>query len=175
MKVLITGEPGIGKTTIIKKLVKLLKDKAIGFWTEEVRDPKTHQRKGFKVVSTEGKSSLFASKTFTSKHLVGSYGVNVQRFESVALEVLQKALDQKGKVVVIDEIGKMELFSKAFRELVVEFFYNPKYTVVATLPIRDVHPLVAQIRRLQGAVLLEVNKENRDHLPEQILELLRSA
>ncbi len=175
MKVVLTGEPGVGKTTAIKKLVKLLKGKVVGFWTEEVRDPHTKQRRGFKVVSTEGKSSLFASKTFTSKHLVGSYGVNVQRFESVALEVLEKALSQRDKVIVIDEVGKMELFSKAFVSLVEELIQNPKYTVVVTIPIRDVHPLVAKIRRLQSAVLLEVNKENRDRIPEQIVELLKTA
>ena len=80
MKIVLTGEPGIGKTTLIKKLAKVLGNKAIGFWTEEVRDPKTKKRTGFKVVSTEGNSLLFARKTFTSKHLEGSYVVNVQRF-----------------------------------------------------------------------------------------------
>lgn len=171
MKIVITGEPGIGKTTLIKKLVRSLRDKVIGFWTEEVRDPHTRQRTGFKIVTTENKSLLFASKTFTSKHLVGSYGVNVQRFESVALPVLERALREE-KIVVIDEVGKMELFSKAFADLVTRLIHDPTKDVVVTIPIRDVHPLVAHIRRLTGAVLLEVTKENRDSLLEDILFLL---
>ena len=174
MKIVLTGEPGIGKTTLIKKLAKVLGNKAIGFWTEEVRDPKTKKRTGFKVVSTEGNSLLFASKTFTSKHLVGSYGVNVQRFESVALPILEKAL-RENKVVLVDEVGKMELFSKPFRELIRALIYDPRKHMVITIPIRDVHPLVAEIRRLTGAVLLEVNKENRDGLLEDILSLLDTS
>ena len=172
MKIILTGEPGIGKTTIVKKLLQRLGNKAIGFWTEEVRDQKTKKRTGFKVISTEGNTQLFASKFFTSKHLVGSYGVNTARFESVALPILEKAKKSKDLYIVMDEIGKMELFSKAFRELVREILFNPKYKVIATIPIRDVHPLVRDIRRLQGAVVIEVNKENRDLLVEDILKLL---
>jgi Predicted nucleotide kinase len=172
MKIILTGEPGIGKTTIIKKLLQRLGDRAIGFWTEEVRDPKTKKRTGFKVISTEGNAKLFASKFFTSKHLVGSYGVNTAWFESVALPILEKAEKSKDLYIVMDEIGKMELFSAGFRELVREILFNPKYKVIATIPIRDVHPLVRDVRRLQGAVVIEVNKENRDILVEEILKLL---
>jgi len=95
MKIILTGEPGIGNTTIIKKLLQRLGDRAIGFWTEEVRDPKTKKRTGFKVISTEGNAQFFASKFFTSKHLVGSYGVNTAQFESVVLPILEKAKKQR--------------------------------------------------------------------------------
>jgi len=172
MKIILTGEPGIGKTTIIKRLLQRLGNRVIGFWTEEVRDPKTKKRTGFKVISTEGNVQLFASKFFTSKHLVGSYGVNTARFESVVLPLLEKAKKAKDLYIVMDEIGKMELFSAGFRELVKEILFNPKHKVIATIPIRDVHPLVRDIRRLPGAVVVEVNKENRDLLVEEILKLL---
>ena len=171
MKIVLTGEPGIGKTTLIKKLVGALKDKVIGFWTEEVRDAKTKKRIGFKILTTEGKGLLFSSKTFTSKHLVGSYGVNVQRFESLALPILERAI-REDKIVVIDEVGKMELFSKPFKELVARLIRDPRKNMVITIPIRDVDPLVAEIRRLRDGVLLEVTKENRNDLLGDILELL---
>jgi nucleoside-triphosphatase len=172
MKIILTGEPGVGKTTLIKKLLQRLGNRVIGFWTEEVRDPKTKKRTGFKVISTEGNTQLFASKFFTSKHLVGSYGVNTARFESVVLPILEKAKKSKDLYIVMDEIGKMEMFSAGFRKLVRELLFNPKYKVIATIPMRDVHPLVRDIRRLQGAVVIEVNKENRELLVEEILKLL---
>ncbi|HIQ48424.1 MAG TPA: NTPase [Aquifex aeolicus] len=177
MKIIITGQPGIGKTTLIKKLVKRLGQYAIGFWTEEVRDSETNKRTGFRIITTEGKKRIFSSKFFTSKKLVGSYGVNVQYFEELALPILEKAYVEarknKKKVIVIDEIGKMELFSKKFRDLVRQIIHDPTVKVVATIPIRDVHPLVKEIRRLSGAVLIELSKENRDFILEDILGLLR--
>ncbi len=175
IKVFITGEPGVGKTTLIKKLVERLGDRAIGFWTEEVRDPETKKRTGFRIYTTEGKKKIFSSKFFTSKKLVGSYGVNVDYFEELAIPILEKAIKEarkdKRKVIVIDEIGKMELFSKSFRELVRQIIHNQCINVVATIPIRDVHPLVKEIRRLPGAILIKINKENKDYLLDDILGL----
>ncbi len=173
MKIVITGEPGIGKTTIVKRVVDLLGKRAVGFWTEEVRDKKTKKRKGFKIVTTEGEEILFASKTFTSKKIVGSYGVNVERFERLAIPVLEKALKCKDCVVIIDEVGKMELFSKKFREFIRKILEDRKRNYVITIPIRDVHKLVALLRRDPDTTLIEVNKENRDHLPEDIVEMLK--
>ncbi|MGC8852927.1 MAG: NTPase [Hydrogenobacter sp.] len=172
MKVVLTGPPGIGKTTLVKKVVERIKDKAIGFWTEEVRDKVKKERTGFRIVSTDKKSIIFASKFFTSKYLVGSYGVNVERFESVALPILERALKEKDKIVVIDEVGKMELFSEKFANMVSLLLSDTKRSMLITIPIRDVHPLVKWIRRHPQVVLMELKKENRDALPEEIVNLL---
>ncbi|AAC07294.1 NTPase [Aquifex aeolicus] len=176
MKIIITGEPGVGKTTLVKKIVERLGKRAIGFWTEEVRDPETKKRTGFRIITTEGKKKIFSSKFFTSKKLVGSYGVNVQYFEELAIPILERAYREakkdRRKVIIIDEIGKMELFSKKFRDLVRQIMHDPNVNVVATIPIRDVHPLVKEIRRLPGAVLIELTPENRDVILEDILSLL---
>ncbi len=173
MKVVITGEPGIGKTTVVKKVVDLIGNSAVGFWTEEVREKNTKKRKGFKIVTTEGKQMLFASKTFKSKKIVGSYGVNLERFESIALPILEKALKCKNCIIVIDEIGKMELFSKKLREFVKNILEDKKRKYLITIPIRDVHKLVALLRRDPYATIVEVTKENRDHLPEDIAQMLK--
>ncbi len=176
MKVVLTGPPGCGKTTVVKRTVKKLGQRAVGFWTEEVRDPKTGKRTGFKVVRTDGKVTLFASKTFTSRKLVGSYGVNVNRFEDSAVEFLKNEIEKglKGRVIVIDEVGKMELFSRSFKDLVSELIEDPVSDFLVTIPVRDVHPLVSRIRRLGEAVLIEVNGENRDHLPDDIVLLFKN-
>ncbi len=176
-KVLITGEPGSGKTTAIKKIVEKLGNRAIGFWTEEVRDPKTKKRTGFRIITTDGKKKIFASKIFTSKKLVGSYGVNVKYFEEIALPLLERAINEarkdRRKVIVIDEIGKMELFSKPFRELVREIFYDDRLNVVATIPIRDVHKVVSEIRRLPGVIHIHLDKANRDFIPDEVVQLFQ--
>ena len=172
MKVVITGEPGVGKTTLVKKVVEKLKDRAVGFWTEEVKKRKTRRREGFKVVTTEGKEEVFAHKRFTSKYLVGSYGVNLQKFEGVVMPLLEKAKRERNKVLVVDEVGKMELFSRQFREVVGELVRDPARDMVITIPIRDVHPLVREIRRLPDAVVVELKKSNREGMEEEILKLL---
>jgi len=173
MKILLTGEPGVGKTTVVKKVVEQLGGRATGFWTEEIRDRKSGKRTGFKVMNTEGRESTFASKRFTSKHIVGSYGVNVRRFEDVTLPPLERYLREgKAKVLVIDGIGKMELFSKRFRELVKALAYDPRVDLLATLPIRDVHSLVRELRKLQGAVLIELKRSNREGMDKKIMKLL---
>lgn len=175
MKVILTGPPGIGKTSVVRSAVRMLGDRAVGFWTEEVRDRRSGKRTGFRVVTTWGDSALFASKTFTSKKLVGSYGVNVEIFEKVAVQPLWDELERIGdRIAVIDEIGKMELFSKSFRELVKAVVHDHSISLLATVPIRDVHPVVREVRRLKGAVLIEVSRENRDSLPSDILNLLKN-
>jgi len=114
MIISLTGRPGIGKTTAIKRIIEKLKDRAVGFYTEEIRHPETKKRLGFKVITTDGNEGILAEKFKPSKFKVGSYGVNVEDFENLVIPVLEKAFKERDKIIVIDEIGKMELFSDKF-------------------------------------------------------------
>ena len=170
MKVLLTGKPGIGKTTVVKKVVEKLKDSVIGFWTEDIRD-RTGRRTGFKVITTEGEEVVLASVyMLNTPYTVGRYGVDIDSFEKVVIPVLKKALKVE-KVTVIDEIGKMELFSKRFENLVREIF-DKKDKILATVPVKNVHPLVKELKERQDCFLIEVTLSNRNSLPEKIIELL---
>ncbi|GLI53723.1 NTPase [Thermodesulfovibrio yellowstonii] len=171
MKIFLTGKPGIGKTTVVKKIVSLLKDKAIGFWTEEFRDIENNKRLGFKVITTEGKTTTLTSKSLNSPFRVGSYGVNIGEFEEIVIPLLENAIKQKDKIIIIDEIGKMELFSEKFIDLVKKIVLDEHYRVIATIPIKDVHPLVASIRKLEGN-LIEITEEDRDNISNYIYSLL---
>lgn len=171
MKIFLTGKPGIGKTTVVKKIVSLLKDRAIGFWTEEFRALVNNKRQGFKVITTEGKTATMASKILNSPFRVGSYGVNIRDFENIIIPLLENAIKQKDKIIVIDEIGKMELFSEKFIDLIKKIVFNDIYWVIATIPIKDVHPLVLSIRKLKGN-LIEISEENRDNITNYIHSLL---
>lgn len=172
MKIFLTGKPGIGKTTVVKKLVNLLKDKATGFWTEEFRDPKTDKRKGFKVITTEGKISILADKNLNSPFKVGSYGVNIKDFEVLVIPLLEKAIKQKNKIIIIDEIGKMELFSEKFIDSVKKIVFSDDYNIIATIPVKDIHPLVGLIRKMKEGNLIEITAENRDRITDYIYNLL---
>lgn len=172
MKIFLTGKPGIGKTTVIKKLVSLLKDKATGFWTEEFRDSKTEKRKGFKVITTEGKTSILADKSLNSPFKVGSYGVNIKDFETLVIPLLKRAAEEKNKIIIIDEIGKMELFSEKFTDVIKNIVLSRDYSIIATIPIKDIHPLVASIRKLKEGILIEITAENRDRIADYIYNLL---
>lgn len=166
MKVALTGRPGIGKTTAVKKVVSQLKGRAKDFWTEEIR--KNGKRWGFKVVRTDGKEELLASVEVASHFRVGKYRVLVDRFESFAVPFLLEAL-KEGKIVVVDEVGKMELLSKAFQSTVKKLV-EENVDCLVTIPEKNVHPLVSEIRR--KFKIFQLNLENRDEVPKLVVNLL---
>ncbi len=174
-KILITGKPGIGKTTVIKKLANILNDKAVGFYTEEYRDPKTHKRKGFKVITTFGKQTILADVDLKSPYKVGKYGVNVEGFEKTVIPLLTNANKEREKIFLIDEIGKMEFYSEKFRDLIEDIMENPDIKVVATISKKDFHPLIKKIKNLPDVKLIEINYENRDRIVQEILKMLNES
>ncbi|MFP4082711.1 MAG: NTPase [Candidatus Aminicenantes bacterium] len=128
----ITGPPRCGKTTLIKKISQQpqLRSKLGGFITEEIREK--GERQGFKIISLpEGETGVLAQKEHVSMYRVGRYGVNIDDLETVGCGALEQALSS-GNIVVIDEIGKMELFSKKFKTLLVKALDSP-HPVLATI------------------------------------------
>lgn len=160
MKVFITGAPGTGKTTIVKRLFSLRPDIFTGFWTEEMREGK--RRVGFKIVRTDGKSGILSHVDIKSSMKVGKYSVNLEEFERLVLPVLRKA----SKIILIDEIGKMELFSKKFQDAVEKLVFYENVKMIATIPLKDVHPLVRRIRKKFNPV--ELTMTNREKVFEDI-------
>ncbi len=112
---LLTGRPGTGKTSLIKQVVAQMKGKAGGFYTEEIRSQGV--REGFRLVTLDGEQAILAHVNIHSPYRVSKYGVDVEALERVGVPALQRAA-QQCDLVVIDEIGKMELFSPRFREAV---------------------------------------------------------
>ena len=169
--VLVTGYPGVGKTTLIKRIRVALR-LAGGFYTEEIREGKT--RTGFKVITVEGKEGLLAHKAIISPYRVGKYGVNINDLEEIGVESILQALDdQRCSVVVIDEIGKMELFSRRFKDSVAKALDSPK-RILATAPIYPGH-FIKNIKLRSDVDTITVDVSNRDSLSDQILEdFLRS-
>jgi nucleoside-triphosphatase len=169
MRVLIEGRPGSGKTTAAAQLAHLLRERKIevqGFVTHEVRE--TGSRVGFTVKSLGGEEAMLAHVKLAGPPRVGKYGVDLDAFERVALPALQSP--PADGVVVIDELGKMELASAAFRERVFELLDAPT-TMVATVHAFR-HPFTDRLKSRRGLELIKLTRANREALPTQLLERL---
>jgi nucleoside-triphosphatase len=142
-KILITGPPGCGKTTLVRELYSRFPD-FCGFWTEEVRERGV--RTGFQIVTTWGGRLPLSSVNSTSPFRVGKYGVEVENIDWVT-QKLWELLGKGKRNFLIDEIGKMEYFSREFRKLIGELFQNPDTNIIATIAEKDFHP---EIRVLKG-------------------------
>jgi nucleoside-triphosphatase len=163
--ILLTGKPGIGKTTIIKKILKKLKNECGGFYTEEIREK--GERKGFKIITLDGREDILAHINFDTEYKVGKYKVNILAFEKTALPSIEDAIKNK-KFIIIDEIGKMELFSKKFIDVLFKALQSNKI-VIGVIKQKDT-PLTRKIKRRSDTKIYQVDEENRDILPELIIE-----
>ncbi len=114
---LMTGRPGTGKTSLIKQALSETAVSAGGFYTEEIRNQGV--RLGFRLVALDGQSATLAHVDIKSPHRVGKYGVDIGALDRVGVLALKRAAEEH-KLVVVDEIGKMELFSPGFRKAVTE-------------------------------------------------------
>ncbi|MEE9169973.1 MAG: NTPase [bacterium] len=167
--ILITGRPGVGKTTIIKKVAAHFGNRARGFYTEEIR--KQGKRQGFSVTTLSGESGLLAHVDVQSPYRVGKYGVLVADFEQIAVIPLFQNL-RDIDLIILDEIGKMELFSSRFVELVLTLIDFP-ILLFASL-MSGSHPTLSRIMLRKDVTLFTVDEENRDSLPEKLIAKIES-
>jgi len=164
---LLTGKPGTGKTSLIRQAVNDLKDKADGFYTEEIRIGGIRQ--GFRLVTLSGESTILAHVDIKSPFKVSKYGVDISALEDVGIPALQRAWE-KGKVVVIDEIGKMEIFSDKFRQIVQEILESQQ-KVLGTIMLKP-NPWADIIKQKPQVKLLFVTRNNHDQILGEIRQWL---
>jgi nucleoside-triphosphatase len=126
---LVTGEPGIGKTTLIRQVVSTMRMRAAGFYTEDIRNQ--GQREGFRIVTLDGDMALLASSGHPGPVQVSKYGVDLRELERVAVPQVARAIE-RGHVAVVDEIGRMQLYSRPFRQLMFQ-------------AVHDGHPLLGTV------------------------------
>ena len=120
---LLTGRPGTGKTSLIKQAISGLQIKVGGFYTEEIRVGGI--RCGFRLVTLDGERGILAHMDIQSPYRVGKYGVDIDEFERVGVASLERAA-KESRLVLIDEIGRMELLSPTFKELVLKIVNGGK-------------------------------------------------
>jgi nucleoside-triphosphatase len=165
-RILLTGRPGCGKTTVVQRAVDLIgRAHCAGFYTEEVRE--RGRRIGFDVVTLDGRRGPLARAGARGPR-VSRYGVDLESFEELGLATLERALEGGGRVLVVDEIGKMELFSQRFTALLDRLLGPPGDWAVLGTVMAGRHPAVDRLRRGRGLRIIEVGPGNRDALPREL-------
>lgn len=179
--IFVTGQPGVGKSTLIQRVLQQMQlppSTATGFFTEEVRSS-GGERQGFDVVTLSGQRSPLSRAGTAGKGAptVGKYVVDVPSFESLALPSIQPTPGTT-RLVVIDEVGKMELFSAAFYPAVLAVLDTPGLLVFGSVPVARYGRTIPQVESLKtrpDVKVLMVTKDNRDRLVADLCQHIQAA
>jgi nucleoside-triphosphatase len=167
---LLTGSPGVGKTTVLLRVVEALKARGFslgGMVSQEVRG--CGGRVGFEILNLEtGERGWLAHINHSGGPRVGRYGVNLEDLEGIGVKAVVDAVEMLD-VVVVDEVGPMELFSEEFRKAVKRAVESGKL-VVGVVHWKAKDRLIDEIKTRPEAELYVVTLENRDNLAEDVIK-----
>ena len=161
--ILITGPPGCGKSTLIEKVINRMEEPVGGFFTREIKE--SGRRVGFSINTVDGREGILAHQNIRSQFRVGKYGVNIEDIDSLAVSAIIPA--QRGQVIVIDEIGKMECFSDLFKKTLIQVLDSPN-CVIGSIALKG-DSFIQGIKNRDDVTLSSVTPEIRDSLVEEIL------
>lgn len=164
---LLTGEPGIGITPIIMEVLSGIKVKAGGFVTQEIRSGKT--RKGYQLMTLNGQQAVLAGVNKKSTYKVGGYGVDIEVMTQLAVPALQDAL-ASSDLIVIDEIGKMECFSKEFRDITMRCLDSEKPVLGSIQSFAS--PFINTVTNREDVAVIVVDQINRNDMSINIQVLM---
>ncbi len=169
VNLLLTGRPGVGKTTLVRRVLEELENVvATGFYTAEIRVG--GKRLGFRAVTLDGQAAILAHVDIPGPPRVGRYGVDIAAFEQLVLPAL--APDRRVQLVVMDEIGKMECFSHAFRQAVLRAL-EADTPLLATIALgRD--RFIEGLKARRDVTLIEVTLAQRSRLVAQLVARLKA-
>lgn len=166
-RILVTGPPGVGKTTFVRRVLELLHGaRASGFYTEEIRG--RAGRTGFRIVMLDGRTAQLATAGRDGSPRVGRYTVHLASLERVVEETLEHG--RGSDVVVIDEIGKMECLSPAFVRAARRAL-SGEVPVLGSVALAG-GGFIAEAKRLPGVDVIPLSRENRDRLPAEVASRL---
>jgi nucleoside-triphosphatase len=166
-KIAITGPPGIGKSTVVQKVVEICKNHVTigGILTRDKR--LKGKRIGFEIIDLASGTAGQLADLWGNGPSVGHYRVNLDDLEKIGLRALDNVLEYD--LIVVDEVGPMELKSDKFNQAVEKVIASEK-PILVVVEVGYTHPLAQSIRRTFK--LITVTKENRDLLPAEIVKEL---
>lgn len=174
LKIGLTGLPGAGKTTAVLKIIEMLKqtddELTIGGM---INEPVLKDKRivGFSTMNlANGDTAVFGSTKFESKFTVGNIGFDFSKLDEVGVQAIRQAINESD-VIVIDEVGKIEVESQAFVDIVKEAVEAEKPMLI-TLHKKSRNPLLQDIRRRDDVRLLDITPTNRNLLPHKIVRLM---
>jgi nucleoside-triphosphatase len=165
---LLTGNSGVGKTTVLIKIVNSLKAEGIsvgGMISREAREG--NSRVGFEIINlTNNRRGWLAHVTQRTGPKIGKYHVNLEDLENIGAKAISEAVEKCG-AVAIDEIGPMELFSQKFKQAVTKALESKKL-VLAVVHAKARDQLINEVKRREDAEVFTVTLANRDILSEEL-------
>jgi len=165
--ILVTGPPRSGKSTLIEKVVQSVSRPATGFFTQELREK--GRRVGFSITTLQGKTGVLAHQRIRSAFRVGKYGVNLEDLDQIAVpSMLPSTPDQ---IVVVDEIGKMECFSRLFKETLIQVLSSDNL-VIGSVAIKG-DRFIQSIKERDDVSLVSITEKTRDAALKLFLEKLQ--
>ena len=165
--ILLTGKPGCGKTTIIRRVLAEYPGDAGGFYTQEIREGGV--RKGFEIITLDGQRGILAHVDISGEQRVGKYKLDLDTFERLAIPALLSAVE-RGALVVIDEIGPMEIRSKRFRQVVMQAIESGA-KILGTIVMRST-PFTDGIKGMAEVEVIGVTPDNREKMQTRIVDML---
>lgn len=169
---LVTGSPGSGKTTVIKKVGAILNEEGLkpgGIYCPEIRSK--GRREGFKIIDImTGKSKILAHSNLEDGPRVSKYRVNVSNIDEICSTAIPNALN-KADFIIIDEIAPMEIYSKEFRKYVNKALDSEK-PLMGVIHKRSKSGFIGEVKQRKDSEIFEINKGNREKMPEKLAELI---
>jgi nucleoside-triphosphatase len=165
---LLTGKPGTGKTTLIRQAIAGPAIRAGGFYTEEIRSGGVRQ--GFRIVTLDGQQALLSHVDTHDRYRVGKYGVDIDNLENTGVAAIERAIVDSD-LIVIDEIGKMELFSARFGEAVLRAINSGK-KVLGTIMLKP-NDFADMIKQRPDVKVVEVTRDKHPQILKVIVDWLK--
>jgi nucleoside-triphosphatase len=174
-RVFLTGTPGVGKSTVVRKVVQRIQQdggKVGGMTSADLRSGST--RVGFEIRDLmTGEAGVLAHVNEATGPRIGKYHVKSEDLDRIGAEAIISAI-KHADLIVVDEVGPMELTSRRFKEAVQAALVCGK-SLLGTVHRSAQDPLVQAIRRDRSVEVIEVTNENRDALPNVLLERLTTS